>query len=161
MELQLSHRHIYLPRCKMTHSGIKLDFFRTKSGTMFLCVKTFAAKLQSIHWAIYPRTNGCWTTPPSTWNFVSKMQNNPFRHKTRLFFGQSLVQCFFVWKLSAAKLQSIHWPIYPRTNGCWTRPPYMEILFITWSTLGMAAVQQSLWTPWGNMSHTVYVLQWL
>ena len=32
---------------------------------------------------------------------------------------ESLLQSFFVWKLSAAKLSGIHWPVYPYTNGWW------------------------------------------
>ena len=44
------------------------------------------------------------------------------------FLKESLLQSFFVWKLSAAKLSGIHWPIYRCTNAWWGRPLRPQIL---------------------------------
>ena len=56
----------------------------------------------------------------------------PYEKLTSL--KESLLQSFFVWKLSAAQLYGIHWPIYPCTNGWWGMSPSTWNFRPTWST---------------------------
>ena len=44
-------------------------------------------------------------------------------HLKLYFAWKSLLQGFFVWKLSVTKLYSIHWPIYPCKNDWWGTSP--------------------------------------
>ena len=52
-----------------------------------------------------------------------KNAKQPFSVYNRTSLDESLLQSFFVWKLSAAKLYGIHWPNYQCKNYWWGTSP--------------------------------------
>ena len=59
----------------MTDSGIKLDFFRTKSATKFLCVKTFSGKVAKHSLAYLSAHQWLLDDAPLHGNFVRQVKH--------------------------------------------------------------------------------------
>ena len=65
---------------------------------------------------------------------ASKAAILSFPYKKSTSLEESVLQSLFMWKLSAAKLSGIHWPIYLCTNGWWGMSLCMWIFLTKWPT---------------------------